>query len=268
MIHARKVHLNLAKSSQQLFELDPDAALEIGNGWILGAGTPTHPVISNGAFRTDDEVDPEEFLTAARVFFGERRRGFSVWAQAGVKEDRDLIATAEAGGLQSVYEMPEMILERRAKERPLPGGVELRRVASAAEASEYWQVAVLAYSSLGFPARTFGSYTNHGGLYVGNVAAFLAYQDGKPVSIAMSIVSDRVAGIYWVGSVAEARGRGLGWTVTAAAVNAGFELGAEIASLQASPMGASLYSAMGFETVFTYRLLMAPPPEASTGSGA
>ncbi len=227
---------------------------------MLGAGTPPHPVISNAAFRTDDEVDPEAFLARAIAFFAERGRGFSVWARARVEQDRSLIAAAQTAGLQPVYEMPEMILGARLEEKLPPEGIELRRVDSAAEASEYWRVAALAYSSLGFPREIFGSYTNHAGLLADNVVAFLAHLDGQPAAIAMTIVSHGVAGIYWVGSVEEARGRGLGWTVTVAAVNAGFDLGAEIASLQASPMGESLYSTMGFKKVFTYRLLMAPAP--------
>jgi predicted acetyltransferase len=76
----------------------------------------------------------------------------------------------------------------------------------------------------------------------------------------MTIVSHGVAGIYWVGSLEQARGKGLGRAVTAAATNAGFELGAEIASLQASPMGKPIYEAMGYETVFDYRLFMSPAP--------
>ncbi|HWW67155.1 MAG TPA: hypothetical protein VNY83_04160 [Solirubrobacterales bacterium] len=240
--------------------------MEDGDGWMLGAGTPSHPVISNAAFRTDDGVDPKELLARARAFFGGRGRGFSVWARGGEDEDRDLIAAAEAADLRQVYEMPEMVLGERVQERPLPEGVELCRVASAAEATDYWQVATLAYSSLGFPKEIFGSYTNHAGLLADNVAAFLAHLDGQPAGIAMTIVSHGVAGIYWVGSVEEARSRGLGWTVTAVAVNAGFDLGAEIASLQASPMGESLYSAMGFKTVFTYRLLMAAAAETSAGA--
>lgn len=76
----------------------------------------------------------------------------------------------------------------------------------------------------------------------------------------MTIVSHSVAGIYWVGSLEEARGKGLGRAVTAAATNAGFDLGAEIASLQASPMGAPIYRDMGYETIFDYRLLMSPAP--------
>jgi RimJ/RimL family protein N-acetyltransferase len=256
----RRAHLNLLDSSRQLFELDPGAIVEAGDGWLFGAGTPTHPAISNAAFRSDDGLDAEELLVKAGAFFGKLGRGFSVWVRGGEPADRDLAAAAEAAGLSLVIEMPEMLLDRRAAEPPLPDGAELRRVASAADAADYWYVAASAYSSLGFPPEIFGSYENHMGLLAGNVAAFLAFLDGRPAGIAMTIVSHGVAGIYWVGSVKEARGRGLGWTTTAAATNAGFELGAYVASLQASPMGKSLYSAMGFEKVFTYRLLMATPP--------
>jgi hypothetical protein len=45
-----------------------------------------------------------------------------------------------------------------------------------------------------------------------------------------------------------------------AATNAGFQLGAEMASLQASPMGRPIYAEMGYQTLYDYKLLMAPPP--------
>jgi predicted acetyltransferase len=77
----------------------------------------------------------------------------------------------------------------------------------------------------------------------------------------MAIVNNGVAGIYWVGTTERARGQGLGRALTAAAVNAGLDLGAELASLQASPMGEPIYRAMGFEKIFDYRLLMAATPE-------
>jgi hypothetical protein len=48
--------------------------------------------------------------------------------------------------------------------------------------------------------------------------------------------------------------------MTAAAVNAGFDMGATTASLQASPMGEPVYRAMGFETTFEYRLFLCSPP--------
>ena len=149
-----------------------------------------------------------------------------------------------------------------ASEQP-PAGAELRRLRAEDEAPDFWNVAKSAYATNGFPPEVFAGYTKHTGLLAANVAAFIAYLDGEPVSIAMTIVSDGVAGIYWVGSLEQARGRGLGRAITAAATRAGFELGADIASLQASPMGRPIYEAMGYEAVYDYRLLMSPAPERS-----
>jgi len=258
----REAHLNLIESSRRLFELDPGADIDAGGGWLFGAGRSTHPVISNAAFRIDDGLDPDELLRRAGDFFTPRGRGFAVWARAGAAEDIDLIEAAERAGLQNVYEMPEMVLEDRAPEGPpLPDGIDLRRIDSPDDAALYWRVATEAYASIGFPPEIFAFYENHEYLWADGAAAFLAEADGRPAAIAMTIVSHGVAGIYWVGSTEEARGRGLGRAVTAAAIDAGLAMGAVSASLQASPMGEPLYRRMGFETIFDYHLYMRPPAE-------
>lgn len=257
---ARDAHLNLVESSRRLFELDSGVEIEEGDGWMFGAGRSTHPVISNVAFRIEDDLEPARLLEGARSFFGSRGRGFAVWARAGEAADRDLIAACEGDGLKAVYEMPEMVLDTRPEERPDPEGFELRRVGTAEDAADYWRVAASAYASIGFPPEVFAHYDDADGLRADRVAAFLARREGRPAGIAMTVVSHGVAGIYWVGSTEEARGRGLGWSVTAAAVNAGFDMGAELASLQASPMGESLYRRMGFETIYDYRLYLSPEP--------
>jgi GNAT superfamily N-acetyltransferase len=257
---ARRAHLNLVESSRRLFELDPGAVIDAGDGRLLGAGSATHPVVSNAAFRIDDLLDPELLLSEAARFFGERGRGFALWARSGAPEDDELIAAAEAEGFRSVYEMPEMLLGGRAEEAPLPDGVELRRLSTAEEAAEYWRIAAASYESIGFPPEAFVAYEGLEHLEGDDAAVFLAHLEGRPVSIAMTIVSHGVAGIYWVGSLSEARGRGLGRAVTAAAINAGFDLGADVASLQASPMGEPIYRAMGFEAIYDYRLMLSPTP--------
>lgn len=249
-------HFNLIESSRQLFALDPGAEIVRGEGWLFGAGRFSHPVISNAAFRADDNLDPGEFLDRARQFFNPRKRGFSVWARPDLEQDRELIRTAEAAGLEAVYEMPEMVLDRPAEETEPPIGAEMRRVTSAEDAAGFWQVAAAAYISNGFPPETFSYYEDYAGLWANNVVAFLVRIDGDPAAIAMTIVTGDVAGIYWVGTTEQARGRGLARALTATAVGAGFERGAEIASLQASPMGEPIYKRMGFKTIFKYRLLM------------
>jgi GNAT superfamily N-acetyltransferase len=256
----RRLHLNLIDSSRQLFELDPDAVVEAGDGRLFGAGSSSHPVISNAAFRSEDGLAAGEFVAQAEQFFGDRGRGFSIWVRGDRPEDRDLAAAAAAADFQLVYEMPEMVLAAPTEAPRLPARAELRPLSEAGQAEDYWKVAAASYTSIGFPPEVFAGYSNHAGLLADNVAAFVAYLDDEPAAIAMTIVSHGVAGIYWVGSLEQARGKGLGRAVTAAATNAGFELGAEVASLQASPMGKPIYEAMGYETVFDYRLFMSPPP--------
>jgi ribosomal protein S18 acetylase RimI-like enzyme len=254
----QRAHLNLVDSSRQFFELDPGAVIEAEPGWLFGAGSSTHPVISNGAFRRDDEVDAGEFISRANQFFTARDRRFSIWVKAGRPEDDDLAAAAEAAGFQAVYEMPEMVLGEQPDPPGLAPGAELRKLEELDQADDFWGVAIESYADIGFPPEIFSGYTNHAGLLAENVAAFIAYLDGEPVSIAMTMVSDAVAGIYWVGSRTQARGRGLGRAVTTAATAAGFELGADVASLQASPMGKPIYLAMGYEVAFDYRMFLSP----------
>jgi ribosomal protein S18 acetylase RimI-like enzyme len=255
-----RAHLNLVDSSRLFFELDPGAAIEAEPGWLFGAGSATHPVISNAAFRRDDGVEAEDFLIRAGEFFAQRERRFSVWLRAEQVADRDLSAAAESAGFQAVYEMPEMLLGAPLATEPLPDGAELRRLSAPEQVPDFWKVAKAAYASNGFPPEVFTGYTRHEGMLAESVAAFVIYMEGEPVSIAMTIVNNGVAGIYWVGSLEQARGKGLGRAVTVAATNAGFALGAELASLQASPMGRPIYSTLGYETAFDYRLMISPEP--------
>jgi ribosomal protein S18 acetylase RimI-like enzyme len=252
-------HLNFVDSSRQLFELDSGVQFADYDGALIGAGSHPHPAISNAVMRRDDEVDAADLIATARGFFAERGRGFSVWVRGGI--DEDLTAAAEEDGLNFVYEMPEMICEHRVEERPVPEGTEITRVTDTEHVGAYWELTGKAYASLSFPPELFGYYDRRDGVLAENVVAFLGYLDGKPVSAAMTIVHDGVAGIYWVGTLEEARGKGLAWATTAAATNAGFDLGAELASLQASHMGQPIYERMGYETIYPYRLLMAAPPD-------
>lgn len=252
-------HLNLVESSRQLFELDSGATVEAGRGWLFGAGRASHPVISNAAFRVDDRLDPDELLERARSFFGARGRGFAVWARAGGDDDRDLVAALERAGLQKVFAMPEMVLDRCPEPCPPPDCVELRRVASRADAESFWRVAADAYATNGFPEEVFDFYDRHEGLWADGVAAFLAVLDGRPAGLAMTVVNHGVAGIYWVGTRDDVRGRGLGSVLTTAVVEAGLDLGGYVASLQASPLGRPIYERIGFEAIYDYELFLCRP---------
>ena len=67
-----------------------------------------------------------------------------------------------------------------------------------------------------------------------HVAAFVAYLGAEPVACAMTLVSHRVAGVFYVATVEHARRRGLGDALTRMAARTGFEMGAGAAWLGAS----------------------------------
>ena len=253
---SRHSHANLVESVRRLAVLNPEAVVEVRAGTTLIAGGHPHPVIDNAAMRVDDSAEPADVLAAGRAFFGELGRGFSVWVRDGAPEDASLKEAGLGAGLRDVYGMPQMVVERRVKGSSRSGGPDVRRVTREEEVAAYWRLTAQVYRSLDFPPEMFEGYVDREGLLAPDIAAFLAYLDDEPVAAAMTVVTHGVAGIFWVGALERARGRGLARACTAAAVNAGFDLGADFASLQASAMGAPMYTAMGFETLYAYRLLL------------
>jgi hypothetical protein len=98
-------HLNLVDNSRQLFELDPAPCLEVGDGWLFGAGRSPRPAISNAAFRTDDRFDPKEFLTRAGGFLAAlayASLGFPAGAFDFYEDHAGLLA--EAMGYETIYD--------------------------------------------------------------------------------------------------------------------------------------------------------------------
>ncbi|NHJ31997.1 MAG: GNAT family N-acetyltransferase [Asgard group archaeon] len=76
---------------------------------------------------------------------------------------------------------------------------------------------------------------------------YLALIDGKPVGISGVYYYCGVAGIYMVGVLEEARGKGIGTTITYAPIYDAKELGYEWAVLYSSELGFNVYKRMGFE---------------------
>ena len=92
-----------------------------------------------------------------------------------------------------------------------------------------------------------------------DVWACLALSDDKALACASVFIAAGVGMVAWVAARPEARGRGMAAACTVAATNRAFELGAEAASLQASSMGEDLYRRLGYEELYSYRLLGAMP---------
>jgi len=78
---------------------------------------------------------------------------------------------------------------------------------------------------------------------------FLARLDGAPVGTALVFLTGGTAGIYWVSSLPDVRGRGIGTALTLAALSHARKRGATLAVLQASGVGLKIYRRLGFREV-------------------
>ena len=102
----------------------------------------------------------------------------------------------------------------------------MRVVADAPAVVDYGRVVALANDDPGERERApllFHDET----IIAPHIAAFVAYLGAEPVACAMTLVSHRVAGVFYVATVEHARRRGLGDALTRMAARAGFEMGAE-----------------------------------------
>jgi GNAT superfamily N-acetyltransferase len=247
---AELAHANLMEVNELLTAAEPGGVVDRRGGELLFAGTQEFPML-NGAMRAGDD-DAAAFVARACDFFAERDRGWMAYVHPA---DGALEAAVREAGLSRLMDYPEMTCSRPLAEPDPPAGVELRTVADPGAAREYWAVCEQAYASLGFPGGVFDAFSVDL-LLLDDVGAWIASVDGTPAATAMVALSGRVGMVCWVATLDSSRGRGLAGLCTVRATNAAFERGAELASLQASPMGESLYRRLGYEELFRYRLYL------------
>jgi GNAT superfamily N-acetyltransferase len=95
-------------------------------------------------------------------------------------------------------------------------------------------------------------------LRVPGIACFVARLHGRAVSSSLAIEIDGSVGVFGVATLPDARGRGVGTAITAAAVDWARDR-ANLAWLQASEDGRRVYERMGFEVVSDWDVWVLPP---------
>jgi GNAT superfamily N-acetyltransferase len=248
----------LERVDSNLIESNREGARATAGGLVHEEGglvffVPGHrfPVGFTGVMRADRSVAAADVLARTRAFFAGRGHGYTYCLM--MHRDADIAELLQAEGIGLLGNNPGMVLDARAPELPLPPGVALERVSGAAAARDFAAVSGAAYATYGMPPDiVLGHFADHRFFEKPHVAAFLAREDGAARAAGMVIVTHGVAGVYWIGTTPEARGRGLGSACTRAAINAGFDMGARVAALQASTMGEPIYLKMGFREITRY----------------
>ena len=230
---------------------------------LLFAGASDFPAYNNGVHRVDDSTPGAE-VDRARRRSSSRRAGAASrsWVR-DTGEDDDLAGGGRRRADRRVRRLAADDLPGRGSpEVPLPDGVEIRMVTDARRRRRTTPTSSApAYVSLGAPEDATRSHFSgpNALLTAPHVHSAVAYLDGAPVSCAQILVSHGIAGVYWVGSLEAARGRGIAEAVTRHVTNLGFDLGAANVQLQASPMGEPIYRRMGYEDLHRREFRLAAP---------
>ncbi|MFZ0249295.1 MAG: GNAT family N-acetyltransferase [Acidimicrobiales bacterium] len=247
-------HRTLIAFNRALTHWSSRGALLQSGGAVLCASGTWIPVVGNGAFRSDDTLNGSALVAAADGFFGGMQRGFAVKVRDSAEDDDLREACVEAGLELFGDPVPEMVCRAALPQAPSIDGVTTRVVDDEAGVRDFISVNAEAYATYGMPSDVLVDVFDEPGAVLADTAASIvvARRNDTPVATAMVYESDGVASLQWVGTVPTERGTGLGALVTVLATNLAFAGGASSCSLQASPMGASVYHRLGYETMYHY----------------
>jgi len=250
---ARAAHRNMLAFLRVSGETTDGGSLEEADGALL-VGLGAQLPFLNDVVPVGRVSDPRALLERADDYFRGKSAGWVVMTRDGEADDQPLRDACDDRGLDFQPRYPVLVCTERLAQPPALAGSELRRVDDESAARTYWDLCNRSYPTLGFPPDTFTHFPSSL-LLDDATTAFIAYRDDAPVACALGWVDDDgITFVGWVATVEEARGTGLGALCTAAVTNDGFDRGARIASLQASPMGLSVSLPLGYREVANYNV--------------
>jgi GNAT superfamily N-acetyltransferase len=226
-----------------------------------------HPAM-NGVFLT--KLAPESAdarIAETYTYFASKGVPYMWWV-GHETEPADLRARLEAAGLASVYEMPGMAVEiDRLETVPVPETLEIVEALDA-RAMRDWTVPLC--EAFGMPVEIADPIVRaHERIGYGAPLPsrnYLGLEAGRPVACTSLFMGAGVAGIYCVGTVPHARGKGYASALVSHTLRQATAEGYRYGTLQSSEMGYRVYRRMGFHDVSTIGLFTVPSRTEGTSS--
>ncbi len=196
-------------------------------------------------------ADSAESIEEIKKYYGKINLRFWWWMypRGDTPQSRDLLAGA---GMDLIAQIPCMAadLDIKALEEKIPARITIAEVKNNDDLP-LW--ADISFRGFQMPERARDQYS----AFVLSFARgerqaqrlFLAYVDGNPAATSLLFMNKETAGIYYVATLPEFRGKSLGFFVTLAAMRAAKNEGYKKIILQATPTGEKVYRRIGFQEI-------------------
>lgn len=208
--------------------------------------TVPHPVfngIAGARFAPGEELRRTREVLAAYVGRG---LPFLWWGSPSTMTTEIADALVAAGMLRDETPGMHRVLDGPVPMPPPGPGVRLHVVGPECHAA----TARVMTEGFGFPAELAGPIVEMMAPFdAAHLLTVLATVDGRPVACGTAWLTGRTAGLYNITTLEAARGRGIGYAVTATLLEMARDRGCTEAILHATELGRPVYERLGFEEV-------------------
>jgi GNAT superfamily N-acetyltransferase len=214
--------------------------------------SPTNPMFK-GVWRTrlpSEEV--EAAIDEAQTWFEQRGAPYFFWWTDSQTQPADLAERLMKRGFDGNLEgNPGMALELHSLDEnmEMPEGFAIVHAVDDKALDDWRNVFAVAFESPVSAGQAWVDATLQAGLENVPWKLYVGYLDGKPVAVSLLFNGAGVAGVYAVGTLPEARRKGIGAAITLKPLLDARAQGYHFAVLFSSRMGYTVYQRLGFREV-------------------
>jgi len=144
-------------------------------------------------------------------------------------------------------------LKNVSKKFNIPKGIAIKEVFDLNQLKTWTDILVKSFE---FPivATSYKKYFCNLGVGNLNIQYYLGFLNDKPVASAMIFKGEEAAGLFYIGTLHQARRRGIAQAMTCHLLNEAKKEGYNICTIQASEMGYPLYKKIGFKQYYITKI--------------
>ena len=202
----------------------------------------------NAVLRTSNQAPVARFLDEAERAFARVTRRFSVYTRGHA--DAELARECQRRGYLASGKLSIMVLKREQFVARQSRAQRLDYVTDVSGVDRFASIASDCFVSVDVPREAVRSaFSSSAQLLEDGLRLLIGSTEAHAAATALSLDHQESTGLYWLGTLPEARRRGLATACVAALAESAFGAGQRLVVVQAAPALAGFYCTLGFEAI-------------------